>query len=249
MFEVESMATGLVLLHGFPLDSTMWEPQVSALSEHITVLAPNFPGLGEAPAVGDVTTMDAAADYAAQQMRVSNLEKAVICGISMGGYAALALWRRHPELVDGLVLANTRAGGDDDAGKQRRRDLAERLRAEGNAFLAESPPPLFSEKAAPQLWDRVKEIIRAQPAEGLAAASVGMAERADSNPDLAKITVPVLVITAMNDTLIPPEASKDMAGRIPNARYEVIENAGHLSNMEAPGEFNRLLSEFIRHFE
>jgi len=243
------MPTGLVLLHGFPLDSTMWEPQTSALSENLTVLAPNFPGHGAAPPAGEVTTMEAAADYAAQQMRVLNLERAVICGLSMGGYAALAFWRRHREMVAGLVLANTRAGADDDAGKQRRRDLAQRLRTEGNGFLADNPPPLFSEKAAPQLWDRAKKIIRAQPAEALAADSAGMAERPDSTPDLAAIDVAVLVITASDDTLIPPDATKDMASRIPNARFEVIPEAGHLSNMEAPAEFNRLLSEFMRHFE
>jgi len=243
------MRTGLVLLHGFPLDATMWEPQKSALSEHLTLLAPNFPGHGEAPRAGDVTTMDAAADYAAQQMRVSNLERAVICGLSMGGYAALAFWRRHRNMVAGLVLANTRAGADDDAGKQRRRDLAQRLRAEGNGFLAESPPPLFSEKASPQLWDRAKAIIRAQPAEALAADSLGMADRPDSTPDLAGITVPVLVITSSGDTLIPPDATREMAGRISNAKFDVIPDAGHLSNLEAPAEFNRLLSEFMRQFE
>lgn len=243
------MPTGLVLLHGFPLDSTMWEPQTSALGEHLTVLAPNFPGHGEAPPAGDVTTMDAAADYAARQMRVSNLDRAVVCGLSMGGYAALAFWRRHRDMVAGLVLANTRAGADDDAGKQRRRDLAARLRSEGNGFLAESPPPLFSEKASAELWDRAKEIIRAQPAEALAADSLGMADRPDSTPDLGGISVPVLVITSSGDTLIPPDATREMAGRIPNARFDVIPDAGHLSNLEAPAEFNRLLSEFMRHFQ
>jgi pimeloyl-ACP methyl ester carboxylesterase len=162
----------------------------------------------------------------------------------MGGYVAFALWRRHRELVSGLVLSNTKAGADDEAGKERRRQLAERLRNEGN-FLADNPPPLLSADAPPELWDRVKEIVRAQPAEAIAAAALGMAERPDSTPDLAGIDVPTLVVTSTGDTLIPPEATTPMADQIPGARLEIIQGAGHLSNLEAPEDFNGLLIEHL----
>jgi pimeloyl-ACP methyl ester carboxylesterase len=239
------MTTGLLLLHGWPMDASMWDEQVRELGSATTVVAPNMPGFGGTPAAGDVMTMDVAADTAAEALRSAGVDRAVVCGLSMGGYVALALWRRHRDLVSGFVFANTRAGADDDAGKERRRALAERLRAEGNGFLVESPPPLLSAEAPPELWDRVKSVTAAQPAEAIAAASLGMAERPDSTADLPGIDVPTLVITSSGDTLIPPEATSPMADQILGARLEVIEGAGHLSNLESPQEFARLLREQV----
>ena len=240
------MTAGLLLLHAFPLDASMWEPQTSALGADVHVVAPNFPGFGGTSEPLDVLTMDAAADAAAASLTAAGVDRALVCGLSMGGYAALAFWRRHRDRVAGLVLANTRAGADDDAGRERRRALAERLRTEGSAFLAESPPPLLSANAPAELWDRVKAIIAAQPAAAIASASLGMAERPDSTGDLAGIDVPALVVTSSGDTLIPPEATTPMADQIPGARLEILEGAGHLSNLELPTEFSRLLREELR---
>jgi pimeloyl-ACP methyl ester carboxylesterase len=239
------MTTGLLLLHAFPLDASMWDPQVSALDDIVPIVAPNAPGFGGAALTGEVSTMDQIADQAAQDMTAAGLDRAVVVGLSMGGYVALSFWRRHRDRVQGLVLANTRAGADDDAGKERRRALAERLRAEGNGFLVESPPPLLSERAPEDLWNAVRDIIRSQPAEAIAAASLGMAERPDSTPDLAGIDVPTLVVTSTEDTLIPPDATKPMASQIPGATLEIIEGAGHLSNLQAAEAFTQLLRDHL----
>jgi 3-oxoadipate enol-lactonase len=239
------MTDGVLLLHAFPLDASMWEAQVTALGDDATVVAPNFPGFGGAPPTGDVLHMDAAADLAFDAVGSAGLQRVVVCGLSMGGYVALAYWRRHREGVIGMLLANTRSGADDDAGKERRRALADRLEAEGNEFLADAPPPLLSAAAPHELWGGVKGIIRAQPARAIAAASRGMAERPDSTPDLSTIDVPTVVLTSTGDTLIPPEASTPMADHIPEARLEVISGAGHLSNLEATDEFNRILREHL----
>ena len=235
------MTDGLVLIHAFPLDATMWEPQVEALSRHMKVLTPNLPGFGGQPQHGDVMTMSSAADHVAREIRAAGMEHPVVCGLSMGGYVAFALWRQHPDLVSGLVFANTRPDADPEAGRERRRALAERLRAEGNGFLANDPPPLLSAEAHGDLLTLVKGIIGSQPAEAIAAAALGMADRPDSTNDLATINVPVLVITSTGDTLIPPEATKPIADGIANSSYEVIEKAGHLSNLQSPKEFNALL--------
>ena len=246
------MTDGLVFIHAFPLDATMWRPQVKHFDDRIRTLTPNLPGFGGTPDSGDVMTMHAAAERLARDIKEAGIERAVVCGLSMGGYVALALWRQHPELVDGLVLANTKASPDDEPARERRRALAARLRAEGNGFLAESPPPLLSAEAPGELLTLVKAMIAAQPAEAIAAASLGMAERPDSTADLPSIDVPTLVITADKDTLIPPEATKPLADGIPNARFETIEHAGHLSNLQAPEKFNALLErhvERVRQFE
>lgn len=241
------MADGLLLIHAFPLDARMWEPQVRALGGRLPVAAPDLPGFGSSPPTGrDVMTMEHAAERCVAALDELSITGAVVCGLSMGGYVALELWRRHPDRVAGLVLANTRAGADDDAGRERRRALAERLLAEGNGFLAENPPPLLSEGASQELRERVKGWIAEQPAEAIAAASLGMAERPDSTGGLPGITVPTLVISSTGDALIPPDATRPMAGDLPDGSYEEIEGAGHLSNLQAPEKFNRLLE---RHLE
>jgi pimeloyl-ACP methyl ester carboxylesterase len=239
------MTDGLLLIHAFPLDNTMWKPQVDEFGGRMKVFAPNLPGFGGTDAVGPVMGMDRSADMIAALLREQGVERVVVCGLSMGGYVALQLWKRHPALISGLVFANTKASADDEAAKDRRKQLADRLLTEGNGFLAENPPPLFSEEAPGELVTLVKNVIAAQPAASIAAASLGMAERPDFTPELGGITVPTLVITGDKDTLIPPEATKPMADGIPNARYEVIEHSGHLSNLQAPDQFNALLKEHL----
>ena len=239
------MTDGLLLLHAFPMDASMWSPQVSALDEVVPIVAPNAPGFGGSTLSNQVTTMEEVADRAAEDLTAAGIDGAVVVGLSMGGYAAFSFWRRHRDRVVGMVLANTRSGSDDEAGRERRRALAARLKAEGNGFMVQTPPPLLSANAPHELWDRVRDAIRAQPAEAIAAASLGMAQREDSTSDLAGIDVPTLVITSTADTLIPPEATTPMAGQIQGAVLEIIEGAGHLSNLEAPQEFNRLLREHL----
>jgi len=239
------MADGLLLLHAFPLDASMWGPQVDAFQGQLPVAAPDFPGFGSAGAPPEVMSMDAAAEAGVRALDAAGIERAVVCGLSMGGYAALAFWRNHRDRVAGLVLANTRSGADDEAGKERRAALAQRLRAEGSQFMIDSPPPLLSAEAAEDLWNRVKDIIRQQAPQAIAAASLGMGARPDYTDDLAGIDVPTLVITSSGDTLIPADASTPMASQVPGAQLEIIQGAGHLSNLEAPAEFNRLLGAHL----
>lgn len=215
----------------------MWKDQVAALRGDSEVLAPSLPGFGGTEPAGDVLTMDAMADFLAGELDRAGAEKALVCGLSMGGYAAFSLWRRHQSRVAGLLLADTRAEADDEAGKERRRALAEKMRAEGNSPLAEEPPPLLSEDADPALWDRVKGIIRRQPGEAIAAASLGMAERPDSTPILPTIDVPTTIVVGSADAMTPPPMSEAMAAAIPNAELVVLEGAGHLSNLEDPEGF------------
>ena len=239
------MTNGLLLIHAFPLDARMWEHQLAAFSDAMPVAAPHLPGFGGTPGAGDVMTMRAAAERCIEELDRAGIDRAVVCGLSMGGYVALELWRQPPQRFAGLALANTRAGADSEEGAAGRRALAERLRAEGNAFLVSAPPPLLSEGAEPALWTRVRDLIADQPAESIAAASMGMAERPDSTPDLPNIAVPAVVITSSGDTLIPPEATAPMAAAIPGAQLVTLEGAGHLSNLESPGAFDDALRELL----
>ncbi len=238
------MTAGLLLLHAWPLDARMWEPQAAALPASVAVATPNNPGFGGAEPAGEVMTMAASAERAIAELDAAGIERAVVCGLSIGGYVAFEIWRRARSRVAGLVLANTRAVGDSEEAASARRSLAARLRSEGNV-LADAPPPLLAEDATQDLVERVRAWIADQPAEAIAAALLGMAERPDSTPDLPTIDVPTLVITSDADRLIAPEISAEMASQIPNARLETIAGAGHLSNLEAPASFNAMLVEHL----
>lgn len=238
--------TTLLLVHAWPLDASMWEAEVEAFSGDADVLSPSLPGFGGTAPAGEVLTMDAAADHLAGELDRAGADRAVVCGMSIGGYVAFSLWRRHRERIAGLLLADTRAESDDDAGRGRRRAVAEKARAQGSGAIADDPPALLSEAADAPLWERVKAIIRRQPGEAIAAAALGMGQRPDSRPILPEIDVPTLVVVGADDTLTPPPMSEAMAAAIPNADLAVIQGAGHLANLEAPGEFQAAVRDLLR---
>lgn len=241
------MTTGLLLIHAFPLDARMWETQLGSLGARLPVVAPHLPGLGgtEGP---EVLTMALAAAHCVRALDEAGVDTAIVCGLSMGGYVALELWRGARPRVAALVLANTRAEPDPPEGAAARRTLAERLKAEGHGFLVEDPPPLLSEDAPAALRERVKAWIADQTPAAIAAASLGMAERPDSVPDLPGIDVPTLVITGTADRLIPPDVTAGIAQRVPGAELVRIEAAGHLSNLEAPEAFDTALDGVLAGF-
>jgi pimeloyl-ACP methyl ester carboxylesterase len=242
--------TTILFVHAFPLDASMWDDQVTAVREDTQVLAPSFPGFGGTPAAGDVLTMDAIADFLVGKLDAAGIDRALVCGLSIGGYASFALWRRHRDRIAGLVLANTRAGDDDEQGRERRRALADRVLAEGSAAAAEALVPLLlSEGADDRVRERVRQVILRQPPEAIAAASLGMAERPDSTPDLPGIDVPVAVVGGTEDGLTPLPHAEAMAEAIPDVELTVIEGAGHLSNLEFPERFNEAVRNLLARIE
>jgi len=240
------MTDGVLFVHAFPLDARMWQEQQGALAERAPVVAVNLPGFGGTSLAGEVTTMRLAAERVVDELDRVGFERAVVCGLSMGGYVTLELWRRHRDRVLGLVFANTRAEADSEEGKRRRREVADLVLAEGTAAILDQMRTLVSLEASSDVWGFVEGIVRSQPPEAVAAASLGMAERPDSRADLPGIDVPTLVIASTGDQLIAPEVTAAMAEAIPDAELGTIDGAGHLSNVERPLEFDHLLE---RHLE
>jgi len=237
--------TPLLLIHGWPLDASMWQPQLDELAGDLQVVAPSLPGFGGESDPPDVLTMDTAADAMVAALDRAGAQSAVVCGLSMGGYVAFSMWRRYRDRINGLMLADTRAEADDDPGRERRRAVAAKARDGGSEAIAESPPPLLSEGADPALWERVKAIIRAQPGDAIAAAALGMAERPDSRPILGEIDVPTTVVVGTGDVLIAPEISLAMVDAIPDAQAVQLEGAGHLSNLEDPEGFTAAVEALL----
>ncbi len=235
----EGSGPPVLLLHAFPLSSAMWEGQIVALARHRRVIAPDTRGLGGSSLGEGQVTIDTYADDVAGLMRALGLERAAIVGLSMGGYIAFALLRRHPQLVSALVLANTRAGADTEEGRRGREESARTAEERGPAPVAEAMlPRLLSPGAPAELRERVRRMIEANSGAGIAAAQRAMAGRPDSTGLLASIAVPTLVIGAGQDPIITLEETRAMRAAIPNSRLLEIAHAGHLSNLEAPEAFN-----------
>ncbi|HWQ13265.1 MAG TPA: alpha/beta fold hydrolase [Roseiflexaceae bacterium] len=242
----EGAGAPVVLLHAFPLSSAMWEHQIAALAGRFRVIAPDTRGLG-ASALGDTAvSMDTYADDVAGLLDHLRLARAAVTGLSMGGYIAFALLRRHRPRLAALVLANTRAQADTDEGRRAREESARMAEERGPGAVAEAMLPRLLSPGAPQpLRDEVRRMIEANPAAGIAAAQRAMAARPDSTPLLATIAVPTLVVGAGQDPIIPLEETRAMQAAIPGSRLLELPAAGHLSNLEAPEAFNQALLDFL----
>ena len=242
--------TPLVLLHAFPLDGRMWAPQVEALAGHYQVIVPDLRGFGAArDQAVEQAGMDLLADDVARLLDDRGLDRVVLGGLSLGGYVALAFMRRHAERVSGLVLLDTTATSDSDQAREDRLKMAERVMAEGNGFVPEAMlPKLLGETSREhrlELVEKVTALIREQPPEAIAGAQRGMAARPATTDVLGSVRVPTLVVTGEEDAVTGPEVGRDLAAGIPGARFLLVEEAGHLSNLEQPEVVNEALLDFL----
>jgi 3-oxoadipate enol-lactonase len=240
----------LLLVHGFPFSSAMWRPQLESLPLGWRVVAPDLRGFGASPAAGtDVLTMDAMADDLAALLDELGVRTAVFCGLSMGGYIAFAMLRRHAARLRALVLCDTRPGADTDEARRGRLEGAALVTAQGTAPLIDSLlPKLLSAETRrdrPEVEQEVREMMQAQPAETVAAALRGMAARPDSTPLLRSIVVPTRIIVGAADQITPVGEAQLMARAIPGALLEVIPDAGHMPNLENQDAFDRVLDGFL----
>lgn len=240
----------IVFIHAFPLDGRMWEPQVrAARSLGWTPLAPDLPGFGGNPPAD--SDLGAWARTILAECDNQGIGRAVLAGLSMGGYVVFRVAAMAPQRVRGLVLADTRAAADTPAARERRTLLASRVRAEGVAFLADEILPSLlgetSRRERPALVEDIRRRILAADPEGVARALLAMRDRPDST--LSDLRVPALVLAGAEDTLTPPDEARKMASSLPNARFHVIPGAGHLSCLENPTDFNTVLVDFLAEVE
>lgn len=247
-FEDRGQGLPVVLLHAFPLDSTMWQPQCGALDQQCRCILPDLRGFGRSGHDGP-HTMDRYADDVVAVLDALRIERAVIGGLSLGGYIALALWRRHRDRIRALILANTRAEADTEDGRQRRVELAALAREKGMAAVAARQLPGLVGKGTrehnPALYDAIHGIMMNASVEGVVGALGAMMDRPDSTALLPGIAVPTLLIAGEEDAITPAKGMRAMAAAIPGARFELLTGAGHLSNLERPAAFNHVMSEFL----
>ena len=244
--------TALLLIHGFPLDHRMWAPQLAGLSADVRVIAPDLRGFGRSEVAPGPLTMEQHADDLAALLDHLAIERAVVAGLSMGGYIAFAFWRRHRVRVQALVLLDTRAEPDSPQARANRDAAAAKARQAGSGAIAvEMLPRLLAPASLSnrRIADRALTMMAEQPAEGVAGALAGLRDRVDSRSTLPTISVPALVLVGEQDALTPPADAAAMAAAIPGARMVVVSRAGHLSPLENPRGVNRAMRSFLRELE
>ena len=248
--DVGSGEPALVLLHGFPLHSGMWAPQLEHLSAQRRVIAPDLLGFGSSDAPHSMFryTMAGYADLVAGLLDTLGLRRVVLGGLSMGGYVAFAFLREYADRVAGLILADTRSGADSTEAFERRTDQQDQVARVGTVALIETLlAGLLSEHTRTnrlELVERVRRLM-ANPPAGFIGALEAMKFRPDATEELARISVPTLVLVGEDDSIAPPEVAREMQERIAGAELAVLPRAGHLSNLEAADEFNAAVAGFL----
>ncbi|MDB4882290.1 MAG: putative hydrolase [Gemmatimonadetes bacterium] len=238
----------LLMIHGWPHDRTLWAGQMSGLSTATRCIAPDLRGFGGSTVSGPYT-IDQYADDLAAFLDALGIERAAVCGLSMGGYIALALLRRHRTRVRALILADTRATADTAEVRENRGRLIALIEEHGvEALAARQLRPTLGRSTFehnPQLVESVRRMMAAAPAEGAIGGLRAMAARSDSSAMLSAIDVPTLVVGGAEDSFTPPEELQALAAAIPRSRFELLERCGHVCPIERPAAFNHVVSEFL----
>jgi pimeloyl-ACP methyl ester carboxylesterase len=240
----------ILLIHGFPLNHRLWQPQAVALANAgYQVVTPDLRGFGETDAPEGPYSMNLFADDMIALLDHLGIEKAVVGGMSMGGYVLLNILERYPQRVAAAAFVVTRSDADNEAGKERRQALADEVMRNGsivaaNAFAA----VLFADDTPttrPAMVSEVKAWMQSNSPQGLAGALMAMRNRKDSTLLLPNFYSPAIVIGAGEDKAIPPENSRLLAANLPDSRLVVIPNAGHMVTLEQPEAVNAALQEFL----
>ncbi len=240
-----------VLLHAFPIGANLWEPQMRSIPPGWRLLTPDLRGFGGSTEMDSVSAMSIS-DYATDLVDLMDelgIARAVVGGASMGGYATLALLPLAGDRVDGLVLANTRAGADSPEARANRRSMLALVDREGPSGVARDMMPKLLGKTTretnPDIEANVRRLIKQQSQAAIRGAIHRMMHRPDSTPLLSQVRVPTLVVTGDEDELIPVDESRAIASAVNGATLVVIPRAGHLSNLEQPDAFNHALNAFL----
>ena len=245
----EGQGAPIILVHGFPLDGTMWDDQVRALSGNHRVIIPDLRGHGASESISGPYSMDMLADDLNGLLEHLNVDEVTVAGFSMGGYVAFAFYRKYKKRVKAMILAGTRSQSDSVSVSDGRESMAQRAEHEGQEGIATAllPRLLTSETLEDRsdIVDRVRGMMTRVSVQGMAGDLRAMAARDDSTETLGQITVPTLVIVGEEDTLTPPSESEMMARELPDASLQIIPSGAHLVNIENPDTYNFQLLAFL----
>lgn len=236
----------MVFIHGFPFNQTMWDEQVEALKGSMRIITYDIRGFGKSEQGAQRPSIELYADDLIALMDALSIQKAHVCGLSMGGYILLNAVDRFPDRFSSIVLADTQCLADSEEGKQKRLESIKNIDEKGLEVFAEKfLKGAFSPSAPDAAVEKIRSVILQNNPEVVKAALVALAERKESCSHLKNVKVPSLIICGENDELTTLPQSEFLFNNIPGAKMHAIEKAGHLSNLEQPDAFNRHLKEFI----
>jgi 3-oxoadipate enol-lactonase len=240
----------LLLVHGFPLDHTMWQRQIDDLAADYRVIAPDLRGFGQSGVTaGTVSMQQMADDLAAVLDRLGVAEPVALCGLSMGGYVGWQFALRHRNRLAKLIQCDTRAVGDSPEAAAGRLKTAERVLADGAKVVAESMlGKLFAAATArqqPAVVEATRQLMLRTAPAGIAAALRGMAERPDVSGRLVKFDLPALIVCGEHDAIAAPAEMRGIAEQMPQGKFVLIREAGHMAPLEQPAPFNAAIREFL----
>jgi len=250
-YEVNGPRTGtpVVLIHGFPFSKEMWKPQVEVLKNKYYTVSYDVRGHGRSGTGDGQYTLELFVDDFIALLDHLRIGRAVVAGLSMGGYIALRAIERHPERFRGLILADTRSEADSNEGKISRANQARKVKADGMKKFAETfVAGLFFKETFqrnPHMIDEITSVIAHTSPLAVAGTFIALAARTDTTASLYTMKVPALILVGRHDSLTPPSASSAMKEKIPNAEMFILPKAAHMSNLENAEEFNRRLLEFL----
>lgn len=250
-YDDEGHGLPVVLVHGHPFDRSMWLLQRAYLSgRDFRVISPDLRGYGDSAGPPGVRTLDVFARDIAALMDRLQVPAAALCGLSMGGQVVLEFCRLFPDRVTALVLADTCAQAENEAGRLARHCTASRLLADGMSGYADEVLPKMISPASmatrPAVAGHVLEMMRGTSPAAAAAALHGRAQRRDYIGLLSQIAVPALIVVGAEDEFTPLSDAEQMHSRIPGATLAVIPGAAHLPNLEQPETFNGIVGAFLR---
>ena len=225
----------------------MWREQARDLADIRRVLTPDLDGHGSRSDRPPGRSMDDIAKSLAAWLDEEGVDAIDLGGFSMGGYVALAFCRLYPERVRSLALVDTRAAPDTDAGRTGRDQMIAGIEKDGAGIAADAMlPKMFTDRVDPALRDEVGRWMREQPPAALVADLHAMRDRPDSSATLAELKVPVLVVSGLEDPIIPVEEAESMAAAAARGTLVVVDGAAHLSPMEQPAAVNQALREHLQ---
>lgn len=228
----------VVLLHGYLESLLVWDDFVPLLYKRVRVVTLDLPGHGISVVQGEVHTMEYLADTVAEALRSLGIARCTVVGHSMGGYVALALCERHPDLLNGIVLLSSTPNADSDEKRENRNREAALVRAGKKDLLAQVAPEAgFAAENRTRMADAIEDLceqVFVTEDEGIIALLGGMAARKDQNEMLRQSTVRQLFIFGRKDDYIPVEAAEAIAATHPQAQIVWLENSGHMGFLEEP---------------
>lgn len=249
-YELHGAGQPVLFIHGFPLSSKLWEPLIEPMKDDYRLILPDLRGFGQSEGSAEASMGRYAEDLAALLDEIGEEGPVVLVALSMGGYIAFEFFRRFPERVHALVLADTRHQADDEAGRRNRHTSAEKALAEGSQAIAdEMAEKLFARQAPDTLRAQWREIMAKTAPQSIAAAQRAMAARPDSTETLARVNRPTLIVVGEEDRLTPPEAARQMQAALAAAELEIVPGAGHMTPVEQPQRFVALLQQFLDDLE